>query len=506
MIQNSPSAFNTSLDEILAVFRQLHINGGAQSIPPFWMLLSLQIKPSSYLTMLKQGAAVGQSILDFVDVPGDEEDYEYPQDGDEDPTLLGDGSGNEYEDQPQDDHQPHAEPEVNVSSPHEHDTSYEEHTIGDQEPQDTHDQYGQYGQYDAAQQAEYEYEAQQAEFEAQQAEDQTQQAVRETQQAGSESHADNEVQHADIAAEHAEEANDSLRSEEAEDASLVVTDDVAVDPAHEVGVSATASAPDNATGEAHNGEDQDQDTAEISNGEPAASSATLPADQAPDADDDPSKYNDEDLIDWDEPLTRRPSERDADDADDYSKFLAENDLESADSETANKENQRTLETDNTNDTAGDEYDHVVNGHDDTVDTADIDFGDDDFEDHTGDADQEAPTTEAVDVAANGEVQDQSEAQTSANGAVDSTSELRVTPEAVQPQAEVFPSKEPVRNGEVHIDFGEDEDTIDFDEESYEEHAARIASEEAKSPTPTGKRSHDDAGDDEQPELKKVKSS
>jgi hypothetical protein len=498
MIQNSPSAFSTSLDEILAVFRQLHINGGAQSIPPFWMLLSLQIKPSSYLTMLKQGAAVGQSIYDFVDVPGDDEDYEYPQDGDEDPTLLGDGSGNEYEYQPQDDRQPHAEPEANESGPHEHDTSHE-NTEGGQEPQDTHDQYG---QYDAAQQAEYE--AQQAEFEAQQAEDQTQQAVHETQLAEFEPHADNEGQHADVATEHAEEASDAQQSEEAEDASFVVTDDVAVDPGYEVEAPATASAPeviDNATGEAHDGEDQDQETAEISNGEPAASST----DQAHDAVDDHSKYNDEDLIDWDEPLTRRPSEHNADDTDDYSKFLAENDIESADPETANKENQRTLETDNTDVTTGDQYNHVVDGHDDTV-TADIDFEDEDFEDDTEDADQEAPTTEAVDVAANGEVQEQSETQTSANGAAESPSELRDTPAAVQPQAEVLPSKEPVRNDEVHIDFGEDEDTIDFDEESYEEHEARMASVEAKSQTPPGKRPHDDAGDDEQPELKKVKSS
>jgi hypothetical protein len=447
--------------------------------------------------MLKQGAAVGQRMSDFVPVTDDEpeEDYEYPQDGDEDPTLLGDGSGVEYGDQQEGGHQPHAEPEVDEADPDEYDASHEEKTQGGQEPQDTQDQYG---QYTAAEQAEYE--AEQAELEAQQAEDQTQQAVHETQQSGPETREDNEGQHADVAAEHTEEANDARQSEKAEDTSFVITDDVAVDPSHEVEPSAAASAPEvtnNPTGEARDGEDEDQDTAETLNAEPASSSTMPPT--ADDSVSNHSEYQDEDLIDWDDNLTHRPSEHDADDTDDYSKFLAE---ESANSETANKENPQTLETDNTDVVTGD---HAAGGHDDTVDPAEIDLEDEDFEHHPEDADQEVPTAEAVDADANGEVQEQPETQTTANGAADSTSELRVTPEATQPQAEVVPSKESIRNEEDYIDFSEDEDNIDFDDDTLEEHEARMASE-AGSKSPPGKRSLDDAGDDDQPELKKVKSS
>lgn len=71
----------------------------------------------------------------------------------------------------------------------------------------------------------------------------------------------------------------------------------------------------------------------------------------------------------------------------------------------------------------------------------------------------------------------------------------------------MPSKEPARNDEDYIDF-DDEDGIDFDDDTFEEHEARKASE-ANSPSsksPSGKRPLDEAGDDEQPELKKVKSS
>jgi hypothetical protein len=499
MTQNSPSAFNTSLDEILAVFRQLHVNDGARSIPPFWIHLSLQNNPSRYLTLLKHAAAVGQGISRLFDVSGEDmpgQEYEgYDQGGYEDPTLLGDSSGFENEGEAQaNDDQPDAETELDETNHDEY-----ENTEGDQEQ---HDRYDQPGQYDEVQQAEF---GTKQEFGAQQAEDETQQAVQETQQAEFEASEDNEGQHAGVAAEHAEGANDALQFEEAEDTSYVVADDAAVDPNHEVEPSVAASAPEATqitVGDARDGEEEAQDTAKTSNAESAASSTTLREDQASDAVGNHSEYKGEDLIDWNDTLTRRPSETAADDADDFSKFLAENDVqEFADVENTNKENTHTAETDNTNVAISDENDHAADGNDDT-----IDFEDDDFEHLSEDADQHAPA-EAVEGVANGEAQEQPETQASANGVAEQTPELRATPEAKQPQTEVMPSKQPVRNDEDYIDF-DDEDGIDFDDDTFEEHEARKASE-ANSPgskSPSGKRPLDEAGDDEQPELKKVKSS
>jgi hypothetical protein len=505
MTQNSPSAFNTSLDEILAVFRQLYVNDGAQSIPPFWIHLSLQINPSRYLTLLKQAAAVGQGISRLFDVSAEDvtgQEHEgYDQGGYEDPTLLGDSSGFENEGEAQaNDDQPHAETELDETNHHEY-----ENTEGGQEE---HDGYDQSGQYDEVQQAGF---GTHQEFGAQQAEDETQQAVQETQQSEFEASEDNEGQHADVAAEYAEGANDAQQfevAEDREDTSYVVADDAAVDPNHEVEPSVAASTPvatQITVGDARDGEEEAQDTAKTSNVESAASSTTLREDQASDAVGNHSEYKGEDLIDWNDTLTRRPSETaadDADDADDFSNFLAENDLqESADVETTNKENTHTSETDNTNVATGDENDNAADGNDDK-----IDFEDDNFERLAEDADQHAPA-EAVEGVANGEAQEQPETQASANGVAEPISELLATPEANQPQTEVLPSKEPVRNDEDYIDF-DDEDGIDFDDDTFEEHEARKASE-ANSPgskSPSGKRPLDEAGDDEQPELKKVKSS
>jgi hypothetical protein len=207
MTQNSPSAFNTSLDEILAVFRQLYVNDGAQSIPPFWIHLSLQINPSRYLTLLKQAAAVGQGISRLFDVSAEDvtgQEHEgYDQGGYEDPTLLGDSSGFENEGEAQaNDDQPHAETELDETNHHEY-----ENTEGGQEE---HDGYDQSGQYDEVQQAGF---GTHQEFGAQQAEDETQQAVQETQQSEFEASEDNEGQHADVAAEYAEGANDAQQFE-----------------------------------------------------------------------------------------------------------------------------------------------------------------------------------------------------------------------------------------------------------------------------------------------------
>ena len=448
--------------------------------------------------MLKHAAAGGHSISDLADVLDNEipEDYEeYYQEGGEDPTLLGDASGIDHEDQAQaDGHQPQAEPELNEANHNEYDTSYE-NTEGGQEAHDGHDQYDQYD-------------------EAQQAENETQQEVDEAQQAEFEAHEDNEGQHADVAAEHVEETNEVHQPGETEDALAVSADVGSADLTHEAEPSVADPAPevtDNATGELRDGGDEDHDPAQTSNVESAASSTTLRADQTNDDIDDYSEYKGEDLIDWNEStLTSRPSENNAYETDDFSTFLTENGLEeSADVGNANEENEHTVDTDpNTNVAAAEEHDHAADGPEETVDTADIDFEVDETEYPEEEVDPDAPVGQ-VEAVANGEAQEQEQAevQVHTNGVEDATTEPSDTAGTEKPHADVAPSKEPMRNEEDYIDFG-DEDDIDFDDDTYEEHEARKASE-ANTPgskSPSGKRPLDEAGDAEQPELKKVKSS
>ena len=101
--QDCRAAFESSLNDVLEVYLQLHQNDGTQEIPPLPLSLSLQLKFQSSFSILKQAAAGGQGMSSFGflhtagqgqedsfpeeyedgDVPGPHEDA-HPEDGFED--------------------------------------------------------------------------------------------------------------------------------------------------------------------------------------------------------------------------------------------------------------------------------------------------------------------------------------------------------------------------------------------------------------------------------------
>jgi hypothetical protein len=476
LLQNSPSAFNTSLEEILEVFKQLHVNDGAQSIPPFWLYLSLQPKPSSYLTMLKQAAAGGQGISSFVDVPAEEvpADFgEYYQDGDEDPTLLGDASGVDYDDQQHNDGQDAvAEADINEADYHEYDTSYE-NTEGGQEAQQD---YEQYEQYDDAEQAEYE------------------------------DYGEGEETNTPTA--HVEDPENVQPSGETADPSRTDTQDAEIVSVAKTDHSAPKS-PSNVTekSEVH-GEGEVEEQGEGSNVESVASSTTLRADQANDA---VGEYKHEDLIVWDDSiLTSDRSEHGTDDNDDFSTFLTEPDLEENELEAPEGEERDTAafaEQD-----VGPEH-RVENtdSHTQGVSAAEINSQANGLSRSLDEVEKQEDVLAAVEIPT-GEDVSIAEAEQTEEQASEHNDLSRDTTQAqvAQHQHQVQEVEESAHNDEDYIDFGEDEN-IDFDDDTYEQHEARKASQ-ANSPgslSPTGKRPLDvtDGSDfTDQPDLKKVKSS
>ena len=477
------------------MFKQLHVNDGAQSIPPFWLYLSLQPKPSSYLTMLKQAAAGGQGISSFVDVSAEEIPAhfgEYYQDGDEDPTLLGDASGVDYEEHPQNDGQDvAAEADLNETDYHEYDTSYE-NTEGGQEAQE---EYEEYEQYDDAEQAEYE------------------------------DYGDGEETNTPAA--HVEDPENVQALEETADLPGTDAADAHVVPEEAPEHSAVNSPPKAVDeGEGHAGEGEGEEQGEGSNVESVASSTTLRADQANDA---VGEYKDEDLIDWDDSiLTSDLSEHGTDDNDDFSTFLTEPDLEETEAQApdgndvANEGIGHNTAAATTAAAAATENNAATQHH---VEVTDLQA-------HDG---QVAKTDSKVngDLQSLDEAQKQNEVQddvgTHAGESVgidspenpgakaeqteDQASKLNGSPRTTSQAPEVqheHQIKEPAPNDEDYIDFGEDEN-IGFDDETYEQHEARKASQ-ANSPgsqSPTSKRPLDETDGidfDDQPDLKKVKSS
>ena len=471
------------------MFKQLHVNDGAQSIPPFWLYLSLQPKPSSYLTMLKQAAAGGQGISSFVDVSAEEIPAhfgEYYQDGDEDPTLLGDASGIDYEEHPQNDGQDvAAEADLNETDYHEYDTSYE-NTEGGQEAQE---EYEEYDQYDDAEQAEYE------------------------------DYGDGEETNTPAA--HVEDPENVQALEETADLPGTDAADAHVVPEEGPEHSAVDSPPKAVDeGEGHDGEGEREEQGEGSNVESVASSTTLRADQANDA---VGEYKDEDLIDWDDSiLTSDLSEHGTDDNDDFSTFLTEPDLEETEGQAPDGNDVPNEGIGHNTAPAAAEHDAATQHH---VEVTDLQA-------HGG---QVAKT----DSKANGDLQSLDEAQkqnevqdaveTHTGGSVgtdspenpgakaeqteDQASEPNGSPRTTSQAPEVqheHQIKETAPNDEDYIDFGEDEN-IGFDDETYEQHEARKASQ-ANSPgsqSPTSKRPLDETDGidfDDQPDLKKVKSS
>ena len=63
--QDSRAAFESSLNDVLEVYMQLHRNDGNLDAPPLSLSLSLQLKFASSFSILKQAAAGGQGISSF---------------------------------------------------------------------------------------------------------------------------------------------------------------------------------------------------------------------------------------------------------------------------------------------------------------------------------------------------------------------------------------------------------------------------------------------------------
>lgn len=442
--------------------------------------------------MLKQAAAGGQGISSFVDVPAEEvpADYgEYYQDGDEDPALLGEASGIDYEEHSHNDGQDvAAEANLNETNYHEYDTSYD-NTEGGQEAQE---EYEEYEQYDDAEQAEYE--------------------------------AYGEGDETNTTATHVEDPENVQAFEETADLSRTDATDAPAVPDGQPEPSAVDS-PSKAIdeGKVHTGEGEGEKQGEGSNVESVASSTTLRADQANDA---VGEYKDEDLIDWDDfTLTSDQSEHGTDDNDEFSTFLTEPDLEEID-----------VQAPDGNDIANGGSNHGAAGDDAGpelrvestgsptrgVNAAETESAANGLS-HSPDEDKKQNgVPDAVEVETRtGESTGLDKLQTQSSD--DPGAKIEQT-KYQAPEANISPLntpqvpdvqhehqvEEPARNDEDYIDFGDDEN-IDFDDDTYEQHEARKASQ-ANTPgsqSPTSKRPFDETDGidfDDQPDLKKVKSS
>ena len=96
--QNSRAAFESSLNDVLDVYLQLHRNDDMQDVAPLSLNLSLQLKFASSFLILKQAAAGGQgmSSFSFLHPSGEDQDdyyHEEFEDGVNQDTHAQDGLG-----------------------------------------------------------------------------------------------------------------------------------------------------------------------------------------------------------------------------------------------------------------------------------------------------------------------------------------------------------------------------------------------------------------------------
>lgn len=451
--------------------------------------------------MLKQAAAGGQGISSFVDVPAEEvpADFgDYYQDGDQDPTLLGDASGIDYDEQPHNDGQDvAADADLNEANYHEYDTSYE-NTEGGHEAQEG---YEEYEQYDEAEQAEYE-----------------------------EYGEGEEGQETDAPAANVEHTDNVQPTEDAAETSQTNVEDTTAVSNGETEDN-VADSVRNTVDESgvHAGEGEGEEQGEGSNVESVASSTTLRADQANDT---VGEYKDEDLIDWDDStLTGDNSEHGTDDNDDFSAFLTEPDLEETEPQAPAGNDVADGGSDlytgaDVEEVADPEHKlEEANGHEPASNGTESKAeakGVSRLVDEAEEQNDSPLATETVAGEAVGTDDHQSQtlddavahleqAKEQAPEHIGSPQETLQAP-GLEPEHQdgTTTAKEPARNDEDFIDFGE-EDDIDFDDDTYEQHEARKASQ-ANSPgsqSPPSKRPLDEAdGIDftEQPDLKKVRSS
>lgn len=278
-------------------------------------------------------------------------------------------------------------------------------------------------------------------------------------------------------------------------------------------------------------EDQEEDSKEIS----AASSTTLHADTANDT---AGEYNDEDLIDWDDStLTSQLSELCTDDDDEFSTFLTAPDSEAIDAGHPSVE-------------AGDSTVPITDAH--LQQDADAKASETSPQQNAEAVQDSAASLSADSDVAGGESNEQLDKtvdnelsegfQASANEkshdppqenpAGSSGPELGVEEDMVQREVQDDPhaniashndasrpsdGEHKAQTGEElaaddvdYIDFG-NEDDIDFDDDTYEQHEARKVSqaEIAAPKSPNGKRTFaesDELDASDEPELKKVRSS
>lgn len=449
--------------------------------------------------MLKQAAAGGQGISSFIDVSADEvpENFEeYYQDGDDDPTLYGDTTTAEEQHEEQHEGQDDAAGfELTEADYHEYDTSYE-NTEGGHGAQDEYDRY------------------------------------EETDQAGYDASA--EADHPSTTINNAHAANEahSLQYDQSEtDQSQVKVDVANASFDGEADQTTTATEVEAGCGVAGVREDQEEDSKEIS----AASSTTLHADTANDT---AGEYNGEDLIDWDDStLTSQLSELCTDDDDEFSTFLTAPDSEAIDaghpsveagdstvpitdahlqqdadakaSETSPQQNAEAVQDSTASlsadsDVAGGESNEQL---DKTVDNELSEGFQASANEESHDPPQENPAGSSGPELGVEEDMVQREVQDDPHANIASHNDAS-RPSDGEHKAQT--GEELAADDVDYIDFG-NEDDIDFDDDTYEQHEARKVSqaEIAAPKSPNGKRTFaesDELDASDEPELKKVRSS
>ena len=487
VMQNSRAAFEHSLNDVLEIYLQLHSNDGVTECPPLSLTLTHQ-QFSGQLALLKQAAQAGSGMSHFAPTNQDgEEYYEENEQHVENGEAYPEQEADELEQQNQE-HREHEQQGYQEEFP----KGEEKCAAQESYTQDAH-------AYEDQQYPEYA------------AEDAGEHYVEDNEQDAE----------AALSEQHAQEAvttNDDTATQNFAEAAEVqdrgdVQDQAAIE--HQT-AQATVEAEDNVEHDAS-----------------LNSSVTLQGDEASGTGE--SKY--EDLIDWDDDsdLTGTSSDLPAEEADEFSTFIA--DLDAEQNHEAEHDQQPTLADD-----AGNAHGQVPSAHHDQA----LHLGSEDLlreEDFDPEAEEEVePHDYEQENQQDGQhelYQDQADTHDKQqadqhDGAGEEaflTTDEFANEETYEDGEELRADEETQAtgnstntNGELtkddHLDTLDLEDTIDFDDDTPAEYDARKASNPDISDTangtnsPLGKRSFDehnsaeddiDFSDDDEPETKKVRS-
>ncbi|KAK3678683.1 hypothetical protein LTR78_001136 [Recurvomyces mirabilis] len=495
LVDNSRAAFEHSLNDVLEIYLRLHSNDGVTDCPPLSLTLSHQ-QFSGQLALLKQAAQAGSGMSHFVPTSQDAEQY--------------------YEENEEDAQNGEAQAEQEVDGAEQQTQQYGEH---DQEV------YQEGGEAYMAQG-----------FDAQDAQD----AQEEYQ----------EQEYAEYVAEEAGEPYEEINEHDAEATLSAPQDHEAVFPEGDTSAQSFAEAtqivqdrgvmqhPSAANSQPAEGVSEAEDAVE--HDASLDSSVTLQGDQASGT----GEYKDEAEIDWDDDsdLTGNASELPADHVDDFSTLVA--DLEAD----RGHEAGQPLPAQKTPHPASDDVaDHPHEQDSNANHDQPLNLGSEDLlgeEELDQEANEEIePLDEAEEAQHEGQqeiYQDQAdtydEQQTDQHdGAGEEAEQSQITDDFANEEA--YESGDELQvNGETHLaadnipntideptktdnlDTLELEDTIDFDDDTSAEYAARTASNpDISAPandanSPLGKRSFDEHNaeddlefsDDDEPEMKKVR--